>query len=231
MQHEVPIESLSFFKRLTADQQERFLAETTTTVFPGGQEVWFETMTAERFQIVLSGQVKLTRMDAEGRETIICLRPKGTFICPMQPYARSSYCCSATTVGSTRVLTIDRRLLVTFLGENASAALNFIDSMVDHGKSLCDRIDEVSAPRVVQRLARMFIRMAETFGQRTPEGAVLIPVRLTRQDLADLCATTPETVSRQLTLPHVAALVRTHSHGFTLSSLSRLRDVADGMVS
>jgi CRP/FNR family transcriptional regulator, nitrogen oxide reductase regulator len=55
----------------------------------------------------------------------------------------------------------------------------------------------LATERVEQRLARILWRLAETAGRRTPRGAV-IDVTLSGQDLAEMAATTPYTVSRIL---------------------------------
>jgi CRP-like cAMP-binding protein len=220
--------SFAFLQRLSVDHRQRLLEATTTRTYASGEHLWTQDAMANRFHAVVSGHVKLTRMDPQGRETTITIESPGHFLCPMQAYAHTRYQCSATAVGATQVLSFDRKVLLCNLREHSEVALSFVDSMLKSDEALRERINELSALRVVERVARLFVRLAETIGVHTSEGTVLVPVRLSRRELASLCATTPETICRQLRRAPISSLVSTHKGGFTLHALDALRDVADG---
>jgi CRP/FNR family transcriptional regulator len=90
---------------------------------------------------------------------------------------------------------------------------------------LTNRVAELSAGHVDARLARFFLRLADTTGQPTPQG-VFIPLCLTRQDLADMIGTTVETSIRIMSRWGKQDLVHTGKDGFLIRDPAALETIA-----
>jgi CRP/FNR family transcriptional regulator len=192
-----------------------------------GQHIWVSGAATTEFTLVVSGYVKLTQLDPQGRDTIVTIVSPGHFISPAEVYKGEPYRYSAVAIGKTRVLSINREVLLRAIRSHPDIALSFMDLVLKSEESLWERIYELSALRVAGRVTRLLVRFAETHGKPAANGAFRVPVRLTRGELASMCSTTPETVSRQLTRAPLSTLVSTHNTGFTLHDLEALRDIAD----
>ena len=77
------------------------------------------------------------------------------------------------------------------------------------------------------RLAKTFLSLAEEFGAVQPDG-LLINLKMTHNDLANLIASTRETVSSVLKEFRTKGLIECRDHFFILLSKDRLARLANG---
>jgi CRP/FNR family transcriptional regulator, nitrogen oxide reductase regulator len=90
---------------------------------------------------------------------------------------------------------------------------------------LTNRLAELSGGRVEARLARFFLKLADDLGQRSPAG-IVIPLALSRQELADMMGTTIETSIRIMSRWGKQEIVRTEKDGFILVDRAALEAMA-----
>ncbi|MCB9652952.1 MAG: Crp/Fnr family transcriptional regulator [Deltaproteobacteria bacterium] len=167
------------------------------------ETVFSEGQTAEVFHFVAKGRVKLVAVAEHGRETILELCGPGSAICIPGPTAGSSYCCSAIGMESgSEVVAVPREEVLAAVERGGEFTKTLFDAVAGRCMRMCQRVSEMAAGQVEQRLARLILDMAEAPEPSKPtaghEGSstLRIPVRLTRQDLADLCGTSLETAIR-----------------------------------
>lgn len=90
---------------------------------------------------------------------------------------------------------------------------------------LTNRLTELSGGHIEPRLARLFLKLADDVGQRRGEG-VLIPMALSRQELADMIGTTIETTIRIMSRWGKEDIVRTEKDGFLVLDRKSLEALA-----
>jgi CRP-like cAMP-binding protein len=89
--------------------------------------------------------------------------------------------------------------------------------------ALHDKIDVLSAGSVESRLATTLLSLAERYGDELEDGACLIPVALSRRELADWVSTSTETVVRVMKRWERAGVLDTTRHGFHIRAFAPLR--------
>ncbi len=173
--------------------------------------------------------MKLAKTTECGRRAILDLAAPGDLLCGSVPCAFAPYCCSAVAVEhETTVVRIARRTMLEILERRPAIARALVSEMSCRGISACRRVEELSNGRVEQRIARLLLRLAERSGiDRRGEGT-WVPLPITRQDLADLCATTLETAIRVMRSFELRALLRPSARGFLVADRSGLERVAGG---
>jgi CRP/FNR family transcriptional regulator len=87
------------------------------------------------------------------------------------------------------------------------------------------RLADLSGP-VEKRIARLLLTLSERMGRREGE-TLVIPLALTRQEIADMTSTTTETAIRVMSRWAKDNVVATRPDGFTLLDLAALRRAAD----
>jgi CRP/FNR family transcriptional regulator len=92
---------------------------------------------------------------------------------------------------------------------------------------LAQRIPEVAGARVETRFAHLFLKLADRVG-RPRDGALFIPMVLSRQELADLTGTTIETCIRLMSRWAKEGVMETEKDGFVLVKRSALEDLIRG---
>jgi CRP/FNR family transcriptional regulator len=81
---------------------------------------------------------------------------------------------------------------------------------------------------VQQRVCALLLRLVEQAGTPLPEGQTRIALKLSRQDLADLCGTTLESAIRIMTRLSREGTVRTTASGFVVRDRLKLEALARG---
>ena len=90
---------------------------------------------------------------------------------------------------------------------------------------LTNRLTELSGGRVEARIARLFLKLGENMGRAGRDGMV-IPMPLSRQELADLTGTTIETCIRIMSRWGKEEIVRTEKDGFVILDRATLEELA-----
>jgi CRP-like cAMP-binding protein len=162
-----------------------------------GETLFRQGAAAQRVYIVEQGQVKLTQLTRDGQLVFLRLAVAGDAIAGVAALGERTYPVSAEAVGDCRCLSWSGRTMDRLFRAHPQLAINFIEFLAERLHEMQSRYEELATEQVEQRLARMLLRLVSRAGRRVEEG-VLIDVRLTRQDLAEMTGTTLFTVSRVL---------------------------------
>jgi CRP-like cAMP-binding protein len=149
--------------------------------------------------IVLSGRLRLVQHTAEGKDVTMATFVPGDVIGLVVALTGDPYPGSAEALEASELLTLPGTLIWQLLHENADMALRVIQMIAAHLHEAHNRIRELSAERVQQRVARSLLRLVRKVGVKDKGASVRLDIRLSRQDLAQMNGTTLETISRTLT--------------------------------
>jgi CRP-like cAMP-binding protein len=156
---------------------------------------FFQGDTADRLYILASGKVKLTQVTPDGQQIIFTLAGIGMLFGAIAMVEGAEYPVSAEAMQDSRAWSWSHVQIMEFVKQMPALALNAVKLMAQQVQEFQARYRELATERVERRLARALLRMAAQAGKKTPQG-VLIDMRLTRQDLAEMTGATLFTVSR-----------------------------------
>lgn len=215
-------------KFLTIDQREHLRPVASIQQSHQGQPVWAIEEPTDAYIFLVAGHVKLLRAREDGRDVILDIRGPGEVLCVGAVSAAAPYCCSAQVISEEAVwVALPRRAVDGILETSAPAAVNFMRQASSHEMRLTGRVVELASGQVEQRLATLLLRLADQLGVKDAGGRVRIPVRLSRQDLADLCGTTLESAIRTMTAFARDGAAATLADGFTVDRRA-LEELARG---
>jgi CRP/FNR family transcriptional regulator len=196
---------------------------------PLGEPVWSLDEPTGVFIFLIEGHVKLLRPREDGREVILDIRGPGDVLCVGAVMAAAPYCCSAIAISEDAAcLAIPRRHVESILDVSAPAARLFMRQATSQEMRLTGRVVELASGQVDQRLATLLLRLADQVGVAVDATHTRIPLRLSRQDLADLCGTTLESAIRTMTSFARNGVVTTLHDGFMIDDRDALEDLARG---
>ena len=195
------------------------------------QELWRAGDPAGSFSVIYSGLVKIVRPLPNGREAIVGLfgpRESVGDVAVLQGIAfpAGAIVCSASAV----LLQIARNELLDQMKRHPGLALSINQSMGDRVHLLHEKIQILSAGGVDARLSSLLLDLAERFGDEFEDDTVVIPIALSRQDLANLVSTTLETAIRTMSRWQKAGIVETNADGFVLRDMAKLREAASSVL-
>ena len=146
--------------------------------------------------------------------------PLGTVVA----YEGRPFPASAIALDRTTCLLVQRGPFFGLLERHPSLVRGLLSAFTRRIVELAQRIAEVSGARVETRFAHLFLKLADRVG-RPRDGAVFIPMALSRQELADLTGTTIETCIRLMSRWGKEGVVETEKDGFVLVDRSALEEL------
>ena len=191
-----------------------------------GDYVWHEGEEATWMAVIGSGLVKIVR---RGSGAIVALLgPHETFgelaIVGGGPYSADAVAATKTV----EILGLDAHAVRAAIETRPAFARAIELSLVAHGRSLQDKIQIMSAGSVEKRLAAVLRHLFDRFGDDLEDGSGIVPVALSRAELASLVGATIETTIRTMSRWQRERLVSTQPDGFLLHDVVRLVDLAGG---
>jgi len=208
------LRSIPVYSRLSDADLDELARTAVTKLYTRGQLVFREGDDADCFIAVVRGRVKVFRALEAGREMILAILGPGDPVGIVAVFRQIPYPASAAALEDTVCLQLPRRDLWGLLGE-PSFVRGMLAGMSVRMMELTSRLASLSGLPVETRLARLLTKLASETGVPHEDGT-LIPVRLTRQELADLTGTTVETCIRIMSRWKKSGIVQTRDNGFWL---------------
>lgn len=148
--------------------------------------------------ILVSGRLRLVQHTTDGKDVTLANFVPGDVIGLVMILTRESYPGTAEVIDRSELLALTGPLMWELLQANSALGARVIRILAERLYEAYNRIRELSAERVQQRVARSLLRLVQKVGVVDKNGAVRLDIRLSRQDLAQMNGTTLETISRTL---------------------------------
>lgn len=154
---------------------------------------------ANVFFLVLSGRTRLVQHTTDGKDVTMATFVPGDFMGLVVALTDEHYPGSGEALEDVEVLALPGDVMWQLMNDHAALAVGILRVVAARLHEAHNRIRELSAERVQQRIARSLLRLAQKVGVKESNGAIRLDLRLSRQDIAQMNGTTLETVSRTLT--------------------------------
>jgi CRP/FNR family transcriptional regulator len=197
----------------------------TTVEGTRGATLYKEGSPATRLFVLTRGVVKLSRGLADGREVIVELAGPGDVIGEAALIADLGYGTTAVCVHPSSALAIPREDAVAFVAAQPAAVRNVVALLHAGVRRAQQRVEDMAIFGARQRIARFLLRLADWSG-RADSAGVLVPLALSRQELAALAGTTVETAIRVMSELRRQGVVKAARRGFLVSDRAALTDLA-----
>lgn len=159
--------------------------------FPKNTVIINESDRGDSLFVILSGRVKVYVSDAEGREMILDHYGSGDYVGEMsingQP--RSA---SVMTLEPTLCSVVTRACLREAIAANPDIAMSLIGTLIERARIATDNVKNLALMDVYGRVARLLLSMAK----EQPDGKLVVPERMTQQDIADRVGASRDMISR-----------------------------------
>lgn len=190
------------------------------------EALWKQGDPAERFSVLCHGIVKLVRHTPSGRRVICNLVGAPESVGDLVVIRGGCYPASAIAATSVEVVSFPRSLLTQAFVRHPELATSLWQYAQQRMQQLLNTIGVLSAGSVEARLAMALANLWERFGDDFDDGSAVLPLPLTRQELAELVSTSHETAIRVLSAWERRGLVRSSDNGFIIERVKELRAVA-----
>jgi CRP/FNR family transcriptional regulator, cyclic AMP receptor protein len=140
--------------------------------------------------IILSGKVKVFASNAAGREVVIDFHGPGEYVGEMS-LAGAPRSASVITIEATTCAVVTRAQFREFILAHPDFALHLIEKLILRARRATENVKSLALSDVYGRLVRLIVTLA-----RDVDGRLVVPEKLTQQDIADRIGASRDMVSR-----------------------------------
>lgn len=223
------VKHTEFFADLPAPLYARLMASARSQSLESGDLLFRQGEAASVFYLLQGGRMRLVQHTPEGKDVTLATFSEGDLIGLIVALNGDPYPATAEALERCEVLALQGALMWEIMLQHAPLAVRVVRMLAARLHEAHERIRELSAERVQQRLARSLVRLAHKVGVRQADGSIHLNMRLSRQDLAQMNGTTLETVSRTLTAWQREGLLEAGREQITLLKPEALIAIADDL--
>ncbi len=189
------LKKIDLFKNLSDEELKELEPYLVTTTFKKKEDIFAEGDQPEWFYIVSKGKVKITKLSHEGKEIILEIISPHDIFGGVAVLRNFPYPANAVAMEDSEVIKISRKNLMRLVDRFPNLMYCIALQLGDRMKSSYDSLKNIALERVEARIAALLLKLAGKVGIDTKDG-LLIDMRLTKQDVADMVGTTVETSIR-----------------------------------
>lgn len=220
-QHTI-LSQCAFFRGLTPTEITLVQQAAVTVQAAQGSFFFQQGEEATALYVILSGQVRLSQINPEGRQVIVHIFGPGEAMGVIVVLSNMTYPVSAEAMVDSAALAWNRETINYLMEKIPHLALNGLRLVAQRFMELQERYRELATERVERRIARALIRQMQRGNGRA--------VPLTRQDLAEMTGTTLYTVSRTCSAWEQAGIVSAGRGLITINDYHRLLIIAEDLT-
>jgi CRP/FNR family cyclic AMP-dependent transcriptional regulator len=159
--------------------------------FPKNAVIINEGDKGESLFVILAGRVKVYVSDDDGREMVLDTHGPGDYVGEMALDGRPRSA-SVMTLDPTTCSILTREDLRAAIAANPDVAMSLIATLIERARIATDNVKNLALMDVYGRVARLLLQLARDDGN----GHLVIPERMTQQDIADRVGASRDMISR-----------------------------------
>lgn len=162
--------------------------------FPRQTIIIHEGDQTDSLYVILSGQVSVFVSDEDGRQMDLGRLSRGDYFGELAVLDHAPRCASIKSLELTRCMVISRAAFYDCLHENPAMAVSLIDELTRRFRRLTGNAKSLALMDVYGRVAHTLLSLAT----EREDGTLVIPGKMTQQELANRVGASREMVSRIL---------------------------------
>jgi CRP/FNR family transcriptional regulator len=218
----IPFDSIPLLSALRKEDREALAPLCRLRGFEKGDTIFHEGDPADRIHFVVLGRVKIVKA-AGGRDVILEILGPGEPVGAVAVFERRPFPAGAVTLEPSSILSIPEREFFTLLEKRPEMMRHLLAGLTYRLMMVNKRLADMTGS-AEYRAARLFLTLGDRVGV-AKEGGVVIPLNLSRQEIADLIGTTLETAIRLMSRWQKDGIVLTEKTGFVVPDPKGLREL------
>ncbi len=172
--------------------------------------------------LVLSGSVKVTIEDREGREIILAVVYPPDFFGEISLWDNGTRTANVSAMEPTRVVAIEKEPFLRLIREYPEITLRLLSALSARLRETDEKLMHMAYGDAYEKVSRTIYELYEKEGE-TENGIPFIHDRFTRQELASLSGVSRETVSRSLGAFVQAGILKIENNRIHVLNIDRLK--------
>jgi CRP/FNR family cyclic AMP-dependent transcriptional regulator len=161
------------------------------------QIIFMEEETGKYMYIVMGGKIKITKSTPGGKETLLAIHQAGDFFGEMALLDGKTSPATVSAMEDCRIVTINNQDFNTLLMRNDKIVKQIIQVLCSRLRQVWGQVQSLSYSTADARIKAGVLQLAQRHGVSDARG-IIINLKITHQELAEMVGTSRETVTRTL---------------------------------
>jgi CRP/FNR family transcriptional regulator, cyclic AMP receptor protein len=205
---------VALFEGLNPKQWDRLNEYLYGRIFTAGSNIITAEQPGEVVYVILRGAVKIYQDQADGRRVILALLGPGDIVGEMSLIDSAGRSANVISIEDSHLLWMERRAFQHCLETIPEMNANLVKILSRRVRLANEQIQALASLDVYGRVARQFLAFAEKYGETSDCGDILIPIRLTQSDLAELVGASRKRVNQVMVSFKRQRLIKVDGDGY-----------------
>ena len=220
----IELNRFSLFSTLNSSDLKEITPYIASVSFKKREVIFSEGDPSEWFYLVVEGKVKITKLSQDGKEIILEIIPPLDFFGGLAVLRGFPYPANAIAMEDTKLLRISRSNILRILDRFPNLMYCMALQLGERMKGSHETLKNIALERVESRIASLLLKLSDKAGSKTGDG-IVIDIKLTKQDIAEMVGTTVETSIRTMSKLKKMNVVAEREGRIVISDLEKLRSL------
>ena len=193
------LKNVGLFNSLTAQELRDIRRKIIIKRVKENEVILYEEDTNRFMYEILDGRIKVVQYTEDGKEIIIAIHNAGDSFGEISLIDGKTTTAAVLALEDTAVAVISKEVFYSILYSSKKVLDNLLKMLCSRIRENIDNIRILNFSNASQRVKMSLIKLLQEHGEETPEG-ILLDIRLTHQDIANLAGLARETVTRVIDL-------------------------------
>lgn len=190
-------------------------------VYKKGEFLYHQEEVSSQFFFILSGRVQVSIFGEDGGEFVLEVMGRWALCGEADAFERSPRFSAAAAVEETEVIAFDVGTMEQVFASHPELAIALLRIASLKQRVLGRRLQHLASPKPEKRIFELLNRLAELYG-REEDGAIIIGITLTHEQISAMTGASRVTVTRTLTRLREEGVIAIHDRQFHILDLSKL---------
>ena len=214
---------IPLFEGLSDDQLRDLSSIAITKTYKRGTTIFSENDPGSGFYVVADGKIKIFKISGDGKEQILHIFGPGEPFGEAPVFEGKRFPAHAMALEDSQALYFPRVAFVDLVKRNPSLALSMLAVLSRRLRRFAALVEDLSLKEVPTRLAAHLVYLSEN-----SQGEGELSLDISKNQLAGLLGTIPETLSRILTKMAKKGLIQIHGPKIKIMDKAGLDELAQG---
>ncbi len=219
------LSQIPLFEGLSDDQLQDLSSIAITKTYKRGAAIFSENDPGAGFYVVSDGKIKIFKISGEGKEQILHIFGPGEPFGEAPVFEGRRFPAHAMALEDSQALYFPRVAFVDLVKRNPSLALSMLAVLSRRLRRFAALVEDLSLKEVPTRLAAHLIYLSDN-----SPGEDELSLDISKNQLAGLLGTIPETLSRILTKMAKKGLIQIHGPKIKIIDKAGLDELAQGLT-
>ena len=213
------------FSRLGDAQLDALLTGAKRRKLKNREELCHKGDEGNQLFLIQTGRLKAITHSTEGGSVTFTVMGPGEIIVELALFGAGVRSATVTAMEASHLLVFERRDFLQVVRDNADLAVELLQLLARRVLRLSDTVADAQFLNLPARLAKKLVALDKSHGRDAGEGRE-IGMKLSQGELADLVATTRESVNKQVGIWREEGILSMESGRIVLHRLDALREIA-----